>query len=137
MTSGSYAANVTVEGARGTGAVTVPVVAAATARLGMDRRLAWGLAALGTLFVAGALSVVGAAVLCGAALAGGATWWRAADARFARGLWHPLASTIARRPPFPERSSMASGGSRRLARVRASRDRQNSSGIATRRRISH
>ena len=120
MTSGSYAANVTVEGARGTATVTVPVVAVATARLGMDRRVGWALAALGAVLVAGLVAVVGAgardatrapgaavdgaarrvgraatavaAALCALALVGGAKWWGAQDAAYAGGLWRPLKS---------------------------------------------
>ncbi len=120
MTSGSYEANVTVEGARGTARVTVPVVAVATARLGMDRRLGWVLAVLGAVLVAGLVSVAGsaardgtlapgatvdraarragrlatavAAAVCALAVVGGAKWWGADDAAYARGLWKPLRS---------------------------------------------
>ena len=120
MTSGSYAANVTVEGADGTATVTVPVVAVATARLGMDRRLGWALATLGAVLAMGLVSVVGAAArdgtllpgaavdrgarrlgriatavgaaVCALALLGGAKWWGADDAAYAGGLWRPLRS---------------------------------------------
>ncbi|HEY0776661.1 MAG TPA: hypothetical protein VGD56_01725 [Gemmatirosa sp.] len=120
MTTGSYEANVTVDGTQGTGTVTVPVVAVATARLGMDQRLGWLLAALGIVLVAGLVSVAGAAArdgtltpgaaidraarrtgrvatavaaaVCALALVGGAKWWGADDAAYASGLWRPLRS---------------------------------------------
>ncbi len=120
MTSGSYAANVTVDGARGRATVTVPVVAVPTTRLGMDRRLGALLAALGVVLVAGLVAVVAAGVRDGTrapgaaldgparrlgrlttavtaavvalALVGGAKWWGAEDAAFAGGLWRPLRS---------------------------------------------
>lgn len=120
MTSGSYEANVTVEGARGAGTVTVPVVAVATARLGMDRRLGAGLAVLGALLVGGIVAIVAAAArdgtlapgiapdgrarrlgrraalvegaVCCVALLGGARWWGAEDRSYARGIWRPLTS---------------------------------------------
>ncbi len=120
MTSGSYAANVTVEGAQGTATVTVPVVAAATARLGMDRRLGSVLAVLGVVLVVGLVAVIGAAArdgalapgvlvdqsarrtgrlatavagaVCALALVGGAKWWSAEDVAYANGLWRPLRS---------------------------------------------
>jgi hypothetical protein len=121
MTRSSYMVNVTVEGAAGRGTATVPVVAQATARLGMDRYLGAGLAALGVLLVGGLLTLVGSAVregvlppgeqpdrkrrtrariatsvaagFAGLALLGGSRWWRAVDAGYARAMYRPLAST--------------------------------------------
>jgi hypothetical protein len=121
MTRSSYMVNVTVEGSQGRGTATVPVVAQATARLGMDRYLGAGLAVLGALLVAGLLTLVGSAVregvlppgqqpdrprrirgriatsiaggFAGLALLGGSRWWSAVDADYARFMYRPLAST--------------------------------------------
>jgi hypothetical protein len=121
MTRSSYMVNVTVEGPRGRGTATVPVVAQATARLGMNRYLGAGLAALGALLVAGLLTLVGSAVregglppgqqpdrprrirgriatsvaggFAGLALLGGSRWWSAVDADYERFMYRPLAST--------------------------------------------
>jgi hypothetical protein len=123
MTRSSYMVNVTVEGDAGRGTATVPVVAQSTARLGMDRYLGAGLAALGALLVGGLLTLVGAAVregalppgeqpdrarrtraraavsvaagIAGLALLGGSRWWGAVDAGYARAMYRPLASTAA------------------------------------------
>ena len=121
MTRSSYMVNVTVEGAQGRGTATVPVVAQATARLGMSRYMGAGLAVLGALLVAGLLTLVGAAVregglppgqqpdrprrlrgriatsiaggFAGLALLGGSRWWNAVDAEYERFMYRPLAST--------------------------------------------
>ena len=120
MTRSSYLVHVTVEGARGRGTASIPVIAQATARLGMDRALGWGLAVLGTLLVAGLLTMAGTAareavlepgavpdrrrrlagriatsVMAGVAalaLLGGSRWWRAVDASYERYMFRPLAS---------------------------------------------
>lgn len=123
MTRSSYMVNVTVEGAAGRGTATVPVVAQATARLGMDRWLGVGLAVLGALLVGGLLTLVGSAVREGVlppgeqpdrrrrtrarvatsvaagfaalALLGGSRWWTAVDADYERFMYRPLASRAA------------------------------------------
>jgi hypothetical protein len=120
MTSGSYEMNVTVEGARGSGTATVPVLSVATARLGMQRALGTVLAVLGALLVAGVVTFAGAAAresvlapgeepdprrrrgarlaMAGTAavvallLVGGSRWWDAVDRDYQRGLYRPLAS---------------------------------------------
>ena len=120
MTRSSYLVHVAVEGAAGKGTVTVPVVAAATTRLGMERWMGALLAVLGLALVAGLVTLVGAAVREGvlepgavpdrprrraarvatslaagaAALAvlGGSRWWNAVDRDYARYMYRPLAS---------------------------------------------
>lgn len=61
MTTGSYSVNVVITGPRGTGAVNVPVISAATRELPMSRALGAGLLLLGAFLVFGLLSIVGAA----------------------------------------------------------------------------
>lgn len=61
MTEGSYAIEVSVAGARGSGRVVVPVSSIATRRLPMGPGLVAALAALALLLVAGALAIVFAA----------------------------------------------------------------------------
>jgi hypothetical protein len=123
MTRSSYMVNVTVAGPQGRGTATVPVIAQATARLGMDRYMGIGLAALGALLVGGLLTLVGSAVREGVlppgehpdrkrrtkarlatsvaagfaalALLGGSRWWRAVDANYERFMYRPLASRAA------------------------------------------
>ncbi len=120
MTSGSYMVNVTVDGAQGRGTATVPVLAVATARLGMQRWMGGLLVVLGGLLVAGLITLIGAAAreaslppgerpdrrrrlagriaASGAAgvaalfLLGGSRWWDAVDRAYARGMYRPLAS---------------------------------------------
>ncbi|MGZ8375740.1 MAG: hypothetical protein ACXW61_10120 [Gemmatirosa sp.] len=120
MTSGSYMVNVTVDGAQGRGTATVPILAVATARLGMQRGMGWLLVLLGGLLVAGLVTMIGAAAreaslppgempdrkrrlvgriaASGAAavaalfLLGGSRWWDAVDREYARGMYRPLAS---------------------------------------------
>ena len=117
MTSGSYTVNVTVEGAQGTGTATVPVNAVATARLGMNPALGWGLVVLGAALFAGLLTLVGAALresvvapgevpdagrrrmgragigvtaaIAALALVGGNTWWKSVDRGYERGMYRP------------------------------------------------
>src|SRR5207253_2366752 len=120
MTGGAYTVNVTVEGAQGTGALSVPVNAIATSRLRLDKALGWLLVALGGALVAGLLSLVGAALresvvppgevpdprrqrmgrvgaaaaagVVALALLGGNTWWSSVDRRYERNLYRPLAT---------------------------------------------
>ncbi|AHG91329.1 hypothetical protein J421_3792 [Gemmatirosa kalamazoonensis] len=127
MTGGAYAVNVTVEGMRGVGAVTVPVNAYATSRLRLGSGLGWILVALGGALIVGLLSLVGAAVresvvppgeapdarrrrtgrvgvavaagIVALALVGGNTWWNAVDRRYLRGMFRPLATRGELRAP--------------------------------------
>jgi hypothetical protein len=126
MTRSSYLVNVAVEGPAGRGTASVPVVAQSTARLGMNRALGWGLAALGGVLVAGLLTLVGGAVREGVlapgavpdrrrllrarvatgvaggvallALTGGKRWWDGVDRDYRRYMYRPLASRAAVRP---------------------------------------
>ncbi len=120
MTSGSYMVNVTVDGAQGAGTATVPILAVATARLGMQRAMGWMLVVLGgvlvaglvTLFgtaaregplppgetpdrrrrLAGRIAASGAAAVAALFLLGGSRWWDAVDRAYAQGMYRPLAS---------------------------------------------
>ena len=138
MTGGAYTVNVTVEGAQGTGAVSVPVNAVATARLRLNAGLGWALVVLGGALIAGLLSLVaaalresvvppdeepdakrtrtgrvGAAVAAGIvalALVGGNTWWNAVDGGYRRNLDHPLATRgELRAPQAPNGAAPAAG----------------------------
>jgi hypothetical protein len=62
MTASSYRVNVTVDGAKGSGSVMVPVLSLATEQRRLSPALSWLLAALGTFLFVGALTIVGAAV---------------------------------------------------------------------------
>lgn len=123
MTTGSYSVAVAVTGARGPGAVNVPVVSTATRELPMSPALGIGLLALAAFLVFGLLSIVGAAsrestldpgvpvdarrrtrarVAVGAAAAlfalallGGNAWWNASARRYQRIIYHPLANRAA------------------------------------------
>ena len=118
MTSSSYAINVAVEGARGTGRTVIPVTAVATRRLPMMPGLGWALAAMGVFLTVGALSIVRSAaaestlapgeapdrrriwrgrsaaavtaVVLAALLFGGWTWWNGVDGGYARRIFRPL-----------------------------------------------
>ncbi|MEP7347480.1 MAG: hypothetical protein ABI877_19585, partial [Gemmatimonadaceae bacterium] len=118
-----YAVHVTIAGAAGQGAVTVPVSNIATQNLGMPTSLGWILSALGIFLAFGFVSLIGAAVresvlppgdpttpkrrtrarfAMGAAmvvlvvaLTGGRAWWNAVDAAYARGLYQPMQSSVA------------------------------------------
>lgn len=119
MTSGSNSVTVVLEGARGRGAVVVPLAAVAARRLAFSPLLAGLLLALGLTLAAGLFTIVGAAVregvlppgvepdaarrrrarvamaraMAGVALglAGWMIWWRADDRRFVGRLFRPLA----------------------------------------------
>jgi hypothetical protein len=134
MTSGSYVVNVTVDGAAGAGTATIPVLAVATARLGMQRGMGWLLVALGTLLVAGLVTMFGAAAreaslppgalpdrrrrlagrlaasgaagVAALALLGGSRWWSAVDREYTEGMYRPLAAAASVR--------WAEGGARTL-----------------------
>ncbi|CAN5124691.1 hypothetical protein BH20GEM2_BH20GEM2_17130 [soil metagenome] len=112
MAVGAYGIDVTVEGSRGTGTVSVPVTAIATRRLEMQRPLGIALAGVGLFLVVGLLTLVGASVresglppgetpdrkrkrrargaMAGTGLFlalllfGGWTWWQAEEANFER-----------------------------------------------------
>lgn len=115
MQRGAYSVYVTVDGAQGSGTVTVPVMAVATSTLGLSPGLMILLGLLGIGLVAGLLNIVRAAssealVEPGAPLTaqtrrrgrlaaavalpvlallltGGALWWRAVDADYQRSLY--------------------------------------------------
>jgi hypothetical protein len=119
MTSGASSVYVTVSGERGTGTAIVPVPAVATARLGLGGPLKAILVVLGTLLFAGLLTIVHAATgeaqvapheavdrhrrrrarlatalaapLLAFMVLGGARWWRAVDAAYARTIYKPVA----------------------------------------------
>ncbi|HTQ79882.1 MAG TPA: hypothetical protein VMM92_07795, partial [Thermoanaerobaculia bacterium] len=118
MRSTSYSVRVEVRGARGTGAILVPVAPVASERLPMPRPLGWILAGLGLFLLAGGLTAIGAAVrestlppgeavdprrrrrawltmlaaavLLGLVLWGGRAWWRRVDEVYARTLYRPV-----------------------------------------------
>ena len=126
MTRSSYLLNVTVAGGAGEGTASVPVIAQATARLGMEPWMGWGLGALGALLVGGLITLVGSAVregvlpagatpdrarlrrarlasavagaVCLVALTGGRRWWNGVDRDYERYMYRPLASTATVRP---------------------------------------
>lgn len=123
MSAGPYSVHVTVAGSAGPGTAIVPVLAAATRRLGLDLPLAVGLAAFGAFLFVGAVTIVGAAVreavlppgeapdprrlrrarwaagaggaVLAVALFGGRSWWNGVDQDFTRSLYQPLASSAA------------------------------------------
>ncbi len=128
MRTGAYGVEVTIDGDRGRGTALVPVQAVATRRLGLSTPLALLLAALGTLLLVGAITIVGAAaresalapgeaadrgriwrargamamsaiIFC-VLLWGARAWWRAVDAAYRSGLYHPraMSATIGRPP---------------------------------------
>jgi uncharacterized membrane protein YidH (DUF202 family) len=119
MSRGPSSVYVDVTGARGKHTATVPVMAQATARLGLSMRLAAMLIALGLLLVSGLVAIVRAAAsdslvdpgrapdqvarrrgslgavialpALGVAIFGGARWWKAEDAAYQRTIYRPLA----------------------------------------------
>jgi hypothetical protein len=128
MRGGSYSVQVSIEGANGTGAALVPVMAVATRRLELEQSLGVGLLGLSAFLFIGALTIVRAAVresvlapgeqpdrrravrawvataasaaVLALALIGGRAWWNAVDAAYARGLFQPLhgAATVREGP---------------------------------------
>jgi hypothetical protein len=120
MTGGSYVVNVSVEGARGAGTATVPIISVATQRLEMQRVMGAVLAALGALLAAGLVTIIGAAAresvlapgaqpdgrrrrtarvamataagVTALALLGGSRWWNAVDRDYRTRLYRPLES---------------------------------------------
>jgi hypothetical protein len=118
MTAASYAINVSVEGALGTGRTVIPVSAVATKRLPMPRALGWTLAGLCVFLTVGALTLVrtavaestlppgeapdarrtwrargataAAAIVIGTLLLGGWRWWNGVDGGYSRRLFRPL-----------------------------------------------
>jgi hypothetical protein len=117
MRSGAYSVYVTIEGARGTGTVVVPVNAVATGRLGLSTPLAIILVLLGVALIAGLATIVRAASgeslvppgetvtpairrranrvmafslpLIAIALFGGAKWWNSVDNDYRRTMFRP------------------------------------------------
>ena len=118
MARGSYSVYVTVEGASGSGTVSVPVMSVATGRLGMSGGLRALLAALGVLLASGLVTIVyagagesvvrpGQAVdgkrrrrarvialvatpIVALAILGGAKWWRNVDSLYQLRMYRPL-----------------------------------------------
>lgn len=121
MEFGSYSVRIIVSGHRGEHAVTVPVPAMATQRLGMPIGLAIGLAGLGAFLLVGALTIIGAAVrdavlppgavadparvrrawiaravavpVLALVLLGGSRWWDAEDSAYLGNMFEPLRIT--------------------------------------------
>ena len=118
MARGAYSVYVTVDGPRGSGTASVPVMSVATGRLGMSPGLRALLAALGILLVSGLVTIVYLAAgesvvepgrptdparrkrarLIGALSAplfalilfGGARWWRSVDTTYASRMYRAL-----------------------------------------------
>jgi hypothetical protein len=137
MSAGSNSVTVGVRGGKGSGSVVIPLVAVASRRLGFGRPLAVVLIAAGLFLTLGVVSIVGAAVresvlapgdepdlqrrrrarfamaravvVIALALTGSALWWRAADASFARTLYHPMSVSA--------RVERSPGGSRLLLAI--------------------
>lgn len=121
MSRGSSSVYVDVVGARGKHTATVPVLAQATARLGLSTKFAAMLIALGLLLVFGLIAIVRAAAsdslvdpgrapdqvarrrgslgaivalpVLGIAILGGARWWKAEDTSYLQTIYRPLAAT--------------------------------------------
>lgn len=120
MVRGAYSVYVTVEGASGSGTVSVPVMSVATGRLGMSPGLGVLLAALGALLVGGlitlvyagagesvvepgrtidrarrrrarTIALVAAPVVC-LVILGGARWWQSVDTQYRARMYRPLAT---------------------------------------------
>ena len=120
MARGAYSVYVTVEGAAGTGTVTVPVMSVATGRLRMSTGLGVLLGALGVLLAAGLITIVyagaGESVVAAGqsidakrqrrartiaiiatpvvalAIFGGAKWWSNVDRLYQTRMYRPLAT---------------------------------------------
>ena len=118
MTQSSYAINVAVDGARGSGRTVIPVNAVATKRLPMIPALGWTLAGLGVFLTIGMLTIVrtataestlapgeepdarrmwrgrgaaaAAAVVVCALIVGGWNWWNGVDGAYARRIFRPM-----------------------------------------------
>jgi hypothetical protein len=118
MSGGSYSVYVTIEGARGSGTVTVPVAAVATAQTSLSGGLRVTLIVLGIALFAGLLTIIHAAMgesvtapgvaveakrrrrarvvtsfaipVLLLALLGGARWWNAEAEAYRRTLYRPL-----------------------------------------------
>jgi hypothetical protein len=131
MARGAYSVYVTVQGANGTGTVSVPVMSVATGRLRMSAGLSAILATLGVLLAAGLITIVYAgagesvveagqtfdkrrrrrarsvalvaAPIVALALFGGAKWWRSVDTLYQTRMYRPLATrgSITREGPRP------------------------------------
>jgi hypothetical protein len=131
MARGAYSVYVSVEGASGTGTVSVPVMSVATGRLRMSAGLRAILATLGILLAAGLITIVYAgagesvveagetfdkrrrrrarsiglvaAPIVALALFGGAKWWRSVDTLYQTRMYRPLATraSIRREGPRP------------------------------------
>ena len=121
MTTGSYSIAVAIRGARGMGAVNIPVLSTATRELPMSRALGACLLVLGAFLVFGLLSIIGAgsreatldpgapvdarrrmrarvamgsgAAIFALALLGGNAWWRSSARDYQRIIYVPPANT--------------------------------------------
>ncbi|MFI5230576.1 MAG: hypothetical protein ACHQWU_16005, partial [Gemmatimonadales bacterium] len=122
MAYGAYSVYVTVEGTRGSGTATVPVMSFATGRLGFSRGLATILVVLGGGLLIGLVTLVYAATAestlapgetpspaarrrarlasliavpsLALILFGGAKWWQSVDAQYQRTLFHTAKPTV-------------------------------------------
>jgi hypothetical protein len=120
MARGAYSVYVTVEGTKGAGTVSVPVMSVATGRLRMSAGLRAFLVTLGILLAAGLITIVYAgagesvveagetldrrrrrrarmialvaAPIVALALFGGAKWWRSVDRLYQTRMYRPLAT---------------------------------------------
>ena len=131
MARGAYSVYVSVDGPRGSGTASVPVMSVATGRLGMSSGLRVLLAALGLLLVAGLVTIaylgagesvvepgrsmdtprrararlVGAlsAPVLALILFGGARWWQSVDEVYASRMYRPLTThaSITRQASVP------------------------------------
>ena len=125
MTGGSNSVTVNVIGPKGQGKVVVPIVVTAFTRLGLDKPMGIGLAAMGLFLFAGLVTIVGAATREGSLepgaqptprtirrarfamaitsivlvtfLVGGWKWWNAEDVGYERNMYKPLNSSVALR----------------------------------------
>ena len=123
MSRGAYSVYVDVAGARGRHTAIVPVMAMATARLGLSNSLTAILVVLGLLLFAGLVAIVRAAAsdslvdpgevpdqgarrrgslgaiialpVLAVALFGGANWWKSEDSAYQRTMYRPLVATAA------------------------------------------
>lgn len=125
MSGGSNSVTVNITGPKGQGKVVVPIVITAFTRLGLEKPMGIGLAAMGLFLFAGLVTIVGAAtregslepgapptprtvrrarfsmaitsVIVVTLLAGGWKWWNAEDVTYEKNMYKPLKSSVALR----------------------------------------